>query len=120
MIPGTGTNRYAHGPNSTALFAAISSCFVDAHRPRAVRFLRSPASQVSSEAHRLPPAQVRGSSGGHHRAPTRAGVHPDHPHRAGHRQGRVPMRRCSSRADASPRRGLTLIGCGNAVLEHST
>jgi hypothetical protein len=64
-----------------ALLGAIPSCVVDAHRSRAVRFRRSPASQDPSERHRPPPTQVRGGlrtlsmQNG-------TGLHPDHPERA--------------------------------------
>ena len=47
-----------------ALLGGIPTCFVDAHRPRAVRFTCSPASQGQGERKWPPPTQVHGGRGG--------------------------------------------------------
>jgi hypothetical protein len=50
---------------------------------------------------------------------TRAGVRPDHPERAGPPAREPADAEVIVEADAGPRRGLTWIGCRNAVLEDS-
>ncbi|MBI2828365.1 MAG: hypothetical protein HYX77_03720 [Acidobacteria bacterium] len=98
-----------HG--ASILLAALPRCFVDAHRPRAVRFTCSPASQDSGERNWPPPTQVHGGPGGPMRESELVSIRII-PNEQGHPPGKLADAEVIFEADAGPLSGLKLGGFG--------